>query len=58
MPFDSFATITYRNGKQQKREIYYGASFLSQSGRFLLIDENIASVEVTDYTGDKRLIRL
>lgn len=58
MPFDSYATITYRNGKQQRREMYYGASFLSQSGRFLLTDKNITSVEVTDYKGAKRLIRL
>ena len=45
---DVSAVIKFRSGKQQKREFYYGDSFLSQSARFLLTDSNIISVDVVD----------
>ena len=48
---DVSAVITYKNGKKQKREINYGSSFLSQSGRFLEIDSNVVSVQITDSYG-------
>ncbi|MDQ6814708.1 MAG: VCBS repeat-containing protein, partial [Bacteroidota bacterium] len=52
------AVVTYKNGKRQKRELSYGASFLSQSGRFLNLDENISKVEIRDYKGSIRTINL
>ena len=52
---DVSAQIKYKNGKTRKQELYYGASFLSQSARFLNMDDNILSIEVTD-TKDKRNI--
>ncbi|WP_018615159.1 VCBS repeat-containing protein [Segetibacter koreensis] len=55
-PLDVKAIITYKNGKKQKRELYYGSSFLSQSGRFINIDKNISSVDITDSKGKRRLI--
>ena len=51
---DVSAVITYKNGKKQKREINYGSSFLSQSGRFLDIDSNVVSVQITDVNGKIR----
>jgi hypothetical protein len=33
--------IKYKNGKTQKRELNYGSSFLSQSARFTIIDNNV-----------------
>ncbi|MEJ7682474.1 MAG: hypothetical protein WKG06_32400 [Segetibacter sp.] len=55
-PLEVSAMVTYKNGRKQKRELYYGSSFLSQSGRFLNIDENINSVDITDGKGRRRHI--
>jgi hypothetical protein len=55
-PFDESAIISYKNGKKQKREICYGSSFLSQSGRFLAIDPNVVSVDIKDNKGKIRHI--
>ncbi len=43
---DSYALYTLRNGRKRKEEIYYGSSYLSQSGRFLEIGTEIKSVEI------------
>jgi len=57
-PLDETAIVYYKNGKKQKREINYGSSFLSQSGRFLMFDENVISIEIIDNRGNKRIIKL
>lgn len=51
---DVAALVEYRNGKVQKREIQGGSSFLSQSGRFLALDNNVLSVIVVDAKGIRR----
>jgi hypothetical protein len=53
---DVSAVIKYKSGLVQKREVYYGASFLSQSGRFLTIDNNVISVKVTNSKNQSRNI--
>ena len=53
---DVSAVIKYKSGLVQKREVYYGASFLSQSGRFLTIDSNVVSVKVTNSKNQSRNI--
>ena len=53
-PLDRSALIRYRNGTVQKREINYGSSFLSQSGRYIWVDDLVQSVEITDSRGRKR----
>ncbi|HEY8999895.1 MAG TPA: VCBS repeat-containing protein [Mucilaginibacter sp.] len=55
-PTDMFAMIKYKNGKISKQEFYYGDSFLSQSGRFINIDDTMASVTITDSFGHTRNI--
>jgi hypothetical protein len=57
-PFDMYARIKHKNGKITKREFYYGESFLSQSGRFFIIDDTMASVQITDNFGHTRNIPL
>jgi hypothetical protein len=47
-PGDVSAEITLKNGKIQRQEFYYGSSFLSQSARFLSIDNNVSAIKVTD----------
>ena len=51
---DVSAIIKLRNGISQKREISYGSSFLSQSGRFLTVDKNAISVTVTNAKNQSR----
>ena len=50
------AFITYKNGTKRKQEIYYGSSFLSQSARFLHLDDNMQAVEIVDDKGNKRSV--
>jgi len=57
-PLDMFATIQYKNGKTARQEFYYGESFLSQSGRFFNIDQNMSAVSITDNFGRSRNILL
>jgi hypothetical protein len=57
-PADVSAIVTYKNGVKQKREVNYGSSFLSQSGRFLNIDNTIASLEIKDNKGNTRQIKI
>ena len=57
-PEDVSAIVQYKNGIKQKREINYGASFLSQSSRFINIESNVISVEVKNYKGDIRNLQI
>ncbi|MDE3212529.1 MAG: VCBS repeat-containing protein [Bacteroidota bacterium] len=56
-PLDESAVVTYQDGKKQKREMTYGDTFLSQSGRFLTLDGQVVSVEITNSLGKVRTIR-
>ena len=57
-PMDSYAIITYKNGKTLKKEFYYGDSFLSQSGRFIETDDTMSAISITDSYGHTRNIAL
>jgi hypothetical protein len=57
-PLDAYATIKYKNGKITREEFYNGSSFLSQSGRFFNIEDNMASVTITDGSGHQRTVQL
>jgi hypothetical protein len=57
-PMDVKALIRYKNGKTLLQEFYYGSSFLSQSGRFIEVNDQVSSVEVTDSKGVQRKINL
>jgi hypothetical protein len=54
---DVQATIKLKNGRTQLRDLNYGASFLSQSGRFLTTSDNVLSLSITNSTGETRTIR-
>jgi len=54
---DSYAEIKLKNGKIQRQEFYYGSSFLSQSARFLSINNNVQSVTVFNSKGVARNIQ-
>ena len=57
-PSDIAAFITYKNGTKRKQEIYYGSSFLSQSARFLNLDDNMQAAEIVNDKGSKRSIEI
>jgi len=56
LPGDSFALITLANGKKQRIEFNFGASFLSQGGRFLVLPEGTSSCTITDWKGNTRCL--
>jgi ASPIC and UnbV/FG-GAP-like repeat len=57
-PLDVKASIKYKNGNTVEQEFYYGTSFLSESGRFIRVDDQVTGVEITDSKGVKRKINL
>jgi hypothetical protein len=57
-PFDESVVITFKDGTKQKREVGYGSSFMSQSGRFLSIGDKVVSIEIKNNNGIVRKINL
>jgi hypothetical protein len=57
-PSDVSVLLKYKNGKERKQEIYYGSSFLSESGRFLNLDNNVREVEIKDSRGATRKMKI
>jgi hypothetical protein len=55
---DVSVLITYKDGRRQRRETGYGNSFLSQSGRFIMLDSAMSSIEVMSSRGEMRRIAL
>ena len=55
---DVYANLILHNGQKQKREFYFGASFLSQSGRTLFVDGSVSAVEIINSKSEKRNISL
>ena len=53
-PNDVSAEVLFKNGKKQRREFYYGSSFISQSARFISIGKNVSSVVISDSQGITR----
>jgi hypothetical protein len=53
---ETSARIYYKNGAERKEEFYEGASFLSQSGRFLSLDNDVRYVEIQDQHGASRKV--
>jgi hypothetical protein len=58
LPDDISAELTYKNGIRRKLEFYWGSSFLSQSGRFLISDENMKTILISSTDGRKRKLDL
>ena len=54
---DQCALVTYKNGAVVKQEFYYGNSFLSQSSRFMLINNKISQVLIKNSSRKTRLVK-
>ena len=57
-PLDSYARITYADGATERRELYYGSGYLSQSSRTLRVPATAASVTVYQFDGSSRSVDL
>ena len=55
-PGDKYAEVQLADGKKRKEEFYFGSSFYSQSGRYLLAGSGIRSIVITDNKGIKRTV--
>ncbi|HTR28120.1 MAG TPA: VCBS repeat-containing protein [Puia sp.] len=55
-PDDVSAVFTYADGLMRKEECGYGSSFLSQSGRFIVVSGPVRGVEITNAAGQKRSV--
>ncbi len=53
-PDDEAAEIIYRDGRIEKREFFYGSSYLSQSARHLRYSSGVKSIKITNTQGRKR----
>jgi hypothetical protein len=53
---DRFVTIYLSNGQKRKEELYYGNSFLSQSARFITMNDAVEKVEINNGTGGRIVI--
>lgn len=57
LPGDKYVIYTLKTGKHRKEEYYTGNSFLSQSSPFIVADETVVNIEITNQKGEKRIIR-
>lgn len=57
LPNDVTVKISFKNGSTQKRELNYGSSFLSQSSRMMIINQNISSLEIVNSKLQKRVVK-
>jgi hypothetical protein len=56
-PTDAYAIIKYKNGRTEKQEFYFGSSFLSQSARFIKLDDNMTSIAIFDTQNKSRIVK-
>ncbi len=58
LPNECLALITGLDGKTERREVYYGEGYLSQSSRTIALDmENIKGLKFVSYSGKERIIK-
>lgn len=55
---DASAELTYKTGKTEYREFYYGSGYLSQSSRVCRVPEGVVSVCITNYKGETRTLSI
>ncbi len=54
---DTYAEITFKNGKKCKVEFYYGDTYFSQSSRRLKINANMSKILIFNGKGESREIK-
>ncbi|MEJ7646722.1 MAG: VCBS repeat-containing protein [Chryseolinea sp.] len=54
MPNESYAQISFHDGRSQRYEFYYGSGFLSQSTRNFRMSPGIKEITIFNYQGSSR----
>jgi hypothetical protein len=54
LPSDMYALVKFKNGSSGKIEFYYGSSFLSQSGRFIKVNDTMQKITIFNTKGESR----
>jgi len=55
-PLDRYATLRFEDGRTRRQEFFYGASYLSQSSRFLRVPDAAAEAVIYDAQGTSRTL--
>jgi hypothetical protein len=55
-PDEVSCMVFLRDGKKRKEEIFNGSGYLSQSGRFINVNEKVQRLEFYDAKGNKRIV--
>jgi hypothetical protein len=55
-PLDSWLVLEYEDGTREKKELYHGAGYLSQSTRAISIPSTVRRIKVYDFNGNERTI--
>ncbi|MBS1607695.1 MAG: VCBS repeat-containing protein [Bacteroidetes bacterium] len=53
---ETYATVELKSGQKRKEEFGYGSSFFSQSGRFIVVNSTVKSIEITNNRKQKRVV--
>jgi len=53
-PMDSWAEVTYADGRKQRLEFYYGAGYLSQGSRKLRLPVGVSEIVIHTFEGTTR----
>jgi enediyne biosynthesis protein E4 len=53
---ENVATIYLKSGQVRKEEYYFGSSFLSQGGRYVMMHDKLSKIEIANIRGEKRII--
>ena len=57
-PLDRYAMLTFEDGRTRRQEFFHGASYLSQSSRFLRLPLALESAVIYDSQGNRRTLDL
>jgi hypothetical protein len=53
---DFYAILTYQNGKSEKKELYFGSGYLSQSSRKIRISGAVTKITIVNLRGEARTV--
>jgi hypothetical protein len=56
-PSDSYAEVSYGDGRKQRIEFYYGAGYLSQSSQSFAVPKGVADIRIYDFAGKERSLQ-
>jgi hypothetical protein len=53
-PDDFYADVVYKDGRKKRYEFYHGSTFLSQSSRTLVLDDDVKGLTIFTFNGKQR----